>query len=318
LAQALSILPEIEDENLLVGINTADDAGVYKVSEDLALVYTVDLLTPVVEDPYTYGQIAVANSISDIYAMGGEPKLALNVIGFPAKGDPETLGMILKGGQDKAKAADVRILGGHTFATPEIKYGLSVIGYINPKRIITNAGAKPGDIIILTKPLGKGIIVQSILIKEGKTVDLEPVIRSMTRLNREASEAMKNAGVHACTDITGYGLVGHLVEMAQASKVGVLLEASKLPIHDGAIDLLREGVEDPGIAMNMASFGDRVIFDGVDPVYSKLVFSSETSGGLVVVLSEDKLNTFIRSYPDDAPVIGHITEENPGKLRLVP
>ena len=318
MAQALSILPEIEDENLLVGINTADDAGVYKVSEDLALVYTVDLLTPVVEDPYTYGQIAVANSISDIYAMGGEPKLALNVIGFPAKGDPETLGMILKGGQDKAKAADVRILGGHTFATPEIKYGLSVIGYINPKRIITNAGAKPGDLIILTKPIGKGIIVQSILIKEGKTVDLEPVIRSMTRLNREASEAMKNAGVHACTDITGYGLVGHLVEMAQASKVGVLLEASKLPIHDGAIDLLREGVEDPGIAMNMASFGDRVIFDGVDPVYSKLVFSSETSGGLVVVLSEDKLNTFIRSYPDDAPVIGHITEENPGKLRLVP
>jgi len=318
LVQALSILPEVQDEKLLVGINTADDAGVYRVNEDLALVYTVDLLTPVVEDPYTYGQIAVANSISDIYAMGGSPKLALNVIGFPGNGDPEVLGLILKGGQDKAEEAGVRIIGGHTFATPEIKYGLSVVGYINPKRIISNAGAQPGDLLLLTKPIGKGTLVQTKLVGKADEKKLEPVIKSMVQLNREASEAMQRAGAHAATDITGYGLVGHLVELAEASKIGIELEVSKLPIHSGAIEVIKSGIEEPGIAMNLGSFKDRVDIGKVDPVLAKLIFSSETSGGLAIVLPPDRLEIFRKNYQGEAPVIGRITSDHPGRIKVLP
>jgi selenide,water dikinase len=166
LAQALAILDRPRDKNLLVGINTADDAGIYKISENSAVVYTIDILTPVVRNPYIYGQIVAANSISDIYAMGGEPKLVLNIIGFPGNGDPETLGEILHGGQDKAREAGVLIIGGHTFVSNEIRYGLSVIGYIHPDKIISNAGAKPNDLVLLTKPIGAGVIIQSVLVKK--------------------------------------------------------------------------------------------------------------------------------------------------------
>lgn len=317
LAQALAILDRPVDKNLLIGVNTADDAGVYKISENSAVVYTIDILTPVVRNPYIYGQIVAANSISDIYAMGGDPKLGLNIIGFPGNGNPETLGEILRGGQDKAREAGVLIIGGHTFVAEEIKYGLSVIGYIHPDKIISNAGAKPNDLVLLTKPIGAGVIIQSVVVGKNQGVDLNPVLKTMTMLNRDASVAMRKADAHAATDVTGYGLAGHLVEMAEASRIGIELELSKLPVHEKAIDLLKLGVEDPGITMNLGSFAERVVHKNADHLLAKLIFSSETSGGLIIVLPEERLDVFKKYYSGLAPIIGRVTKENPGQVTLI-
>lgn len=317
LAQALAILDRPLDKNLLVGVNTADDAGIYRISENSAIVYTIDILTPVVRNPYIYGQIVAANSISDIYAMGGEPKLALNIMGFPGNGDPETMGEILRGGQDKAQEAGVLIIGGHTFVAKEIKYGLSVIGYIHPDKIITNAGAEPGDLVIMTKPLGTGIIIQSVVAKHKQGVDLNPVLKSMTTLNRDASVAMRKAGAHAATDVTGFGLAGHLVEMAEASRIGIEIELSKLPIHDKVIELLKQGIEDPGITMNIGAFAERVKGSEIDDLRAKLVFSSETSGGLIIVLPERQLKKFKKHYDLPIEIIGKITSNDPGLVTLI-
>lgn len=314
--QALAKLPKITDKNLLVGVNTADDAGVYQLTKDLALVYTVDVLTPLVDDPYTFGLIASANSISDIYAMGGEPKLALNVVGFPAKGDPNVLGEMLKGGQVKAKEAGVTVCGGHTFNSDEIKYGLSVIGYINPKKIITNASAKPDDVIVLTKPIGVGTIIHAYI--NGKEVGeyLTPTIKSMTALNHKASMAMRGLA-DAATDITGYGLAGHLVEMAEGSKVGIEISLSKIPMHKGALDILKSGVVEPGIGMNMGSFSNRVDMFEIDETKAMLVFGSETSGGLAIVLPENKLEAFRKKYKGNIAIIGRVTKENKGRVKII-
>ena len=317
LAQALAILDRPVDKNLLIGVNTADDAGIYKISENSAVVYTIDILTPVVRNPYIYGQIVAANSISDIYAMGGDPKLGLNIIGFPGNGDPETMGEILRGGQDKAREAGVLIIGGHTFVSDEIKYGLSVIGYIHPDKIISNAGAKPNDFVLLTKPIGAGVIIQSVVVGKNQGVDINPVLKMMTMLNRDASVAMRKADAHAATDVTGYGLAGHLVEMAEASRIGIELELSKLPVHEKAIDLLKLGVEDPGITMNLGSFAERVVHKNADHLLAKLIFSSETSGGLIIVLPEEKLDVFKKYYSGLAPIIGRVTKENPGQVTLI-
>jgi selenide,water dikinase len=317
LAQALTALPEIKDNNLLVGMNTADDAGIYKLSDELALVYTIDILTPVVDDPFVFGMIAAANSVSDVYAMGGEPKLALNIIGFPANDDPKILGEILRGGQEKAKEAGVTIAGGHTFNSDEIKFGLSVVGYIHPDKIITNAGAKPDDVIILTKPIGVGSIIQSLLLGRDQGINFESAIKAMSTLNKEASLTMREVGVEAATDITGYGLIGHLVEMAEASKVGIELWASKIPIHNGAIDILKNGIFEPGITMNQNSFSQKVDIKDVDKNISSILFGSETSGGLAIVLPEKKVNDFIEKYKQPVPIIGRITKENPGRLKIL-
>jgi len=316
LALALGVLPKIEDENLLVGLNTADDAMVYRLSNELALVYTIDILAPVVGDPFVFGMIAAANCISDVYAMGGDPKIALNIIGFPAKGNPETLGEILRGGQEKTKEAGVTIAGGHTFNSETIMYGLSVVGYVHPQKIITNAGAQPGDVVILTKPIGVGTIIQSLFLKKEKNVNLESVVEAMTTLNRNASLAMREAGANAATDITGYGLVGHLVEMAEASKDGIELWASKIPIHAGALQIVEDGTFEPGIMMNLNSFGGKVDRKEIDDNMGSIIFGSETSGGLAVVLPENNVENFLKKYHKPAAVIGHITAENPGRVSI--
>jgi selenide,water dikinase len=308
----------VEDPDLLVGTNTADDAGVYRFSDELALVKTIDILTPVVEDAYTFGKIAAANCISDIYAMGGDPKLALNIVGYPGMGDPKTLGEMLKGGQEKSLEAGVTTIGGHTFASPEIMYGLSVLGYIHPKKIITNAGARPGDIIILTKQVGVGTIIQAMLMGKDENIDMNPVIREMLTLNRDASLAMCSAEAHAATDVTGYGLIGHLVEMAEASKAGIEITLSKIPVHKGAVEILDEGIFEPGISMNLNSFSDRVDKSESDSNLVNLIFGSETSGGMIVVLPEDRLNAFKQEYRKDFAVIGCVTAENAGRVTLVP
>jgi len=318
LAQALAILPRIKDKNLLVGVNTADDAGVYRISKNTAVVSSIDILTPVITDPKVYGMIVAANSISDIYAMGGDPTIALNIIGFPGNGDPEILGQILWGGQDKAQEAGVTIVGGHTFVADEIKYGLAVFGYIHPDKIITNAGAKPGDIIILTKPIGVGTLIQSVLEKKDQGIDMRRVIKAMTTLNRDAAHAMRQAGAHAATDITGYGLAGHLVEMAQASRVGIELRLSHIPVHKGALDILERGIKEPGIAMNLGSFSQNVKRKDNNSLLGNLIFGSETSGGLAIALSEDKLSIFKEKYSDAAPIIGKVTDKNPGVVTALP
>ena len=317
MAQALSVLPKITDKNLLVGINTADDAGVYKLTDELALVYTVDVFAPVVDDPYTFGQIAAANSISDVYAMGGDPKLALNIVGFPGKGESSMLGEMLKGAQDKAKEAGVTICGGHTFVSDEIKYGLSVIGYINPKKIITNANAQPGDVIVLTKPLGVGTIVQALLVGKIKEDDLKSVIKPMATLNKDASLAMRDIA-NAATDITGYGLAGHLVEMAEASKIGIEISLSKIPLHKDALEILKSGIVEPGIGMNMSSFGNRIDKAGVDETLSMLVFGAETSGGLAIAMPENKLDEFKEKNKESFVIIGKVIRENKGRVKIIP
>ncbi len=298
-------------------MNTADDAGVYKISDNFALVYTVDVLAPVVDDPYLFGMVAATNCISDIYAMGGEPKLALNIVGFPGNGDPEILGEILRGGQTKAKEAGVTICGGHTFNSEGIMYGLSVIGYINPQKIVTNANAKPGDVILLTKPIGVGTIIQATLLDKAEGIDLKPVFEGMTTLNKNASQVMQEVGVDAATDITGYGLVGHLVEMAEASNVGIELYSAKIPIYPGAIEILKSGIVEPGITMNIKSFSDRVVKGNISTEIGNLVFGSETSGGLAIVMPEEKVNLFIEKYQRSVRDIGRITKEHPGILKII-
>jgi selenide,water dikinase len=318
LAQALAYLTPIDDPNLLVGTNTADDAGVYRLNDELALVKTIDILTPVVEDAYTFGKIAAANCISDIYAMGGDPKLALNIVGYPGMGDPKTLGEMLKGGQEKSQEAGVTTIGGHTFASPEIMYGLSVLGYIHPDRIITNAGARPTDKLILTKRVGVGTIIQAMLMGKDENIDMKPVVNDMIALNRDASLAMRTAEAHAATDVTGYGLLGHLVEMAEASKVGIEITLSKIPAHKGAVEILDEGIFEPGITMNLNSFGNRVDKGESDSNLINLIFGSETSGGMIIVLPEEKISTFKQNFKRDFAIIGRVTAENTGRVTLIP
>lgn len=271
-----------------------------------------------VDDPFVFGQVAATNCVSDVYAMGGEPKLALNIVGFPAKEDTTILGEILRGGQDKAQEAGVTVAGGHTFNSETICYGLSVVGYIHPGQIITNAGARPGDVIVLTKPIGVGTMIQAVLTKKDRGLDLNPVIGAMTTLNRDASLAMREAGADAATDVTGYGLAGHMVEMAEGSNVGIELWASKVPLHKGSLELVKDGMFEPGITMNLNSFGGRVTRDGVDPNLANIIFGSETSGGLAVVLAEKKLEVFSKAYGKPAPVIGRVTAQNAGRLTLLP
>ena len=318
MAQALSYLPPIEDPDLLVGTNTADDAGVYRLNDDLAFVKTIDILTPVVEDAYTFGMIAAANCISDIYAMGGDPKLALNIVGYPGMGDAKTLGEMLKGGSDKAKEANVTTIGGHTFASPEVMYGLSVLGYIHPKKIITNAGVKPDDVLILTKPVGIGTIIQAMLLGKDEGIDMEPVIVAMKTLNKDASLAMRKVDAHGATDVTGYGLVGHLVEMSEASNVGIEISLQKIPAHKGAVEILDGGIFEPGITMNLNSFSNRVDKGSSDSNLVNLIFGSETSGGLIIAMPEEQTEVFKKYYSKDYAIIGRATKEHAGRVTLIP
>jgi len=281
-------------------------------------VYTIDILTPTVSNPFVFGQIAATNCISDIYAMGGEPRLALNIVGFPNNGDPEILGEMLLGGQKKAAEAGVLIIGGHTFTTKEIKYGLTVVGFIDPNKIISNAGGQTGDIIVLTKPIGGGTMIQSTILKKDADIDIQTVINQMTTLNKNASQAMKKVATHAATDITGFGLMGHLVEMAEGSRKGIEVYASKIPLFDGALSLIKNKIIEPGIAMNQGSFGKKVNVQGVENDLAQLIFGSETSGGLAIVMPEDQIAVFKEQYKGTTAVIGKLTQNHPGRVIVKP
>lgn len=317
LAGILNLFPLPDDPNLLVGLHTGDDAGVYRIADDLALVNTVDFFPPVVDDPFIYGQIAAANALSDIYAMGGNPVTALNIVAFPREGlATEVLHDILRGGIDKLKEAGVALVGGHTVTDPEVKYGLAVTGLINPACIISNAGAKPGDCLILTKPIGTGIITTAI--KQG---GVDPVLvrraaTMMAALNRDAAQQMLDCDVHACTDITGYGLVGHALEMAAASCVCLEIEYQSVPHFSEALELRRQGVYSGGLENNRRAFSSSVrMTDAVPCVWQDLLLDPQTSGGLLIALPEAGAQTFLRQFDgEDVAIIGRVVDSGGSEI----
>jgi selenide,water dikinase len=281
-------LPQPSDPNLLLGLGTDDDAAVYRLSDELALVQTVDVFTPIVDDPYAFGLVAAANALSDVYAKGGRPLLALNVVGFPRKLPLDILADILRGGADKAAEAGVLIVGGHSIDDPEPKYGLAVTGLVHPGRFVTNGGARPGDLLYLTKPLGTGVITTGIKQEKTPPALADEVVRVMATLNRAASEAMMEVGVHAATDVTGYGLLGHLHEMATASGVGARVSAAAVPLIEGARVLAAAGAIAGGTARNLEWLADKVRWAGVDEVTRLLLADAQTSGGLLLAVPPER------------------------------
>ncbi len=294
--------------NVLIGLEAAADAGIYQLREDLALVQTVDFFTPIVDDPYDYGRIAATNSLSDVYVMGGAPITALNIACFPKNGNLDWLVAILNGGVDQAAAAGVAIIGGHTVDDPEIKYGLAVTGTVHPQKVIHNHTAQPGDALVLTKPLGTGIL--STALKFGKLDDagLKLLTQTMTQLNRRASEAMVAVGAHAATDVTGFGLLGHAHEMAQASQMTFNFSASAIPVLPGALHLAREGCLPGGERSNADFVKDNVQFaPHLDTALVSVLRDPQTSGGLLIALPKGRVKEYFDRLEDpQAREIGEV------------
>ena len=298
-----------------------DDAAVYRLADDLALVHTVDVFTPVVDDPYHYGAISAANALSDVYAMGGRPILALNIVGFPRSKLPmSVLEEILHGGADKATEAGVIIAGGHSIDDPEPKYGLAVTGIVHPDGVVRNVGARPGDQLVLTKPLGIGVITTGI--KQGKTsaAAAEEAIRVMETLNRAGAEAMIETGVHAATDVTGFGLLGHLHEMTSGSRVRARIHYSRVPVLAEATTLVQQGAIAGGTARNYEYLQPKVTFDGLEEGQRLLLCDAQTSGGLLMAVPADRLESLTaalrRRGVATAAHIGEITAEGDGRIEV--
>lgn len=295
LSQILSILPKKFDENLIVGPDNSDDAAVYKLSNDLAVIMTVDFFTPVVDDPYLFGQIAAANSLSDIYAMGGRPLLALNVSCFPNCLPVQVISEILRGGADKVLEAGALIGGGHTIQDEEPKYGLAVMGLAHPDDVLSNATAQPGDVLVLTKPLGTGVVNTAVKGGLARQEEFEIAVRHMAALNRDAAACAKEIGVNACTDITGFGFLGHAAEMARASKVSLLIESSPLPLLPGALEYARMGLLPAGAYRNRSFLSGEVVFDeSVPQEVQDVLYDPQTSGGLLVSVASGKAAAMIK------------------------
>jgi len=323
LGQALRGLPPIRDPAVLVGPGSWDDAAVYRLSGDLALVQSVDVFTPVVDDPYSFGMVAAANAISDIYAMGARPLLALAVIGFPVGKLPlSDMELILQGGADKAREAGIEIVGGHSLDDSEPKYGLCVTGLVHPERVVTNAGARPGDLLVLTKPLGIGILTHSIKKALLREAEVDRVVEVMAQLNRGASEAMVEVGVSACTDVTGFGLVGHLLEMLAASGVSGRVRCSQVPVLDGAREKVREGVFPGGTGKNLEFYSPRIDWHReVDTGERLILADAQTSGGLLIAVPRDRaealVEALVRRDVGTRAVIGEVLSGPPGRLEVV-
>ena len=270
-------LPKFHDENLLVGVETSDDAAIYKVNDELALIQTLDFFTPVVDDPYLFGQIAAANSLSDVYAMGGEPRTALNIVGFPSCLDPKILGRILEGGASKVLEAGAILAGGHSIQDDEPKYGLSVTGFVNPNKIFKNYGSQPGDVIIITKQVGSGLINTAIKAEMAEKSQIDEVVTVMTSLNKKAKEVIENYPISACTDITGFGLAGHAMEMASSSKVTFEIDVNKVPYIDGALEMAKMGLVPAGTYNNKDYISGDVESCNIEECYLDLMYDPQTS-----------------------------------------
>ncbi len=320
-------MPAISDPNVLVGSATRDDAAVYRLNERTALVFTTDFFTPVVDDPFDFGRVAAANALSDVYAMGATPLMALNIVGFPARSLPlEVLERILAGGQSVATEAGMPIVGGHSIDDPEPKYGMAVIGTTMPSRLLTNAGARPGDLLVLTKPLGSGVITTAIKNGRASAEETREVTELMAGLNRDASRVLmeNRRGVRACTDITGFGLLGHLMEMLEGSSVGARIRASDVPILDAARRYAAQGVMPGGSRANLASLEGRVRFEGrlaEDESSRLLLADAQTSGGLLAAIAPRRVNDVMdglrAAKVPVAAVIGELVASEP-VLTIIP
>jgi selenide,water dikinase len=309
-----------KDPDLIVGLEKADDAGVYRITDDIAIIQTVDFFTPIVDDPYWFGQIAAANAMSDIYAMGGVPKTAMNLVGFPIKEmDISILRSIIQGGLDKMKEAGVVLVGGHSVEDDELKYGLSVTGMIHPDRILTKKSLARGDRLILTKPIGTGII--NTAIKGGLAPQelIDNVTRLMATLNRIAADVMEAYPVHACTDITGFGFLGHLAEMVLDSGWGVRIAAAQVPIIPETKTYAGMGLFPAGAYKNKAFHGKFVDFKtSVDPLLQDILFDPQTSGGLLISVGKDGAGRLLEDLKDkgivDAAIVGEVIDEPKGRI----
>jgi selenide, water dikinase len=319
----LHSLPKFENPDVIVGTETSDDAGVFRLRPDLAIVNTVDFFTPIVDDPYTFGQIAAANSLSDIYAMGGEPKTALNIVCFPkGKMDLRVLGEVLKGGADKAAEAGVAIVGGHSIIDPEIKYGMAVTGVIHPNKILRNVGVQEGDTLVLTKPLGTGVITTAL--KKGKATkgSINEAVSVMAELNRTASTVMRDYPVHACSDVTGFGLLGHALEMASGSSITLILESARLPLLRRARHLAEKGYLTGGCKRNREFLQDKITIDAsIRSGLVEMALDPQTSGGLLIALPQKSASKLVAELHaagiKQATAIGYATSLQKTWVRLV-
>lgn len=309
LAQVLSKLPKQPSENVIVGFDTADDAGVFRLSSDLALVQTVDFFTPVADDPFVYGQIAAVNSLNDVYAMGGTPLTALSIVCYPQTGDWAVLGEILAGGQSAMNSENVVVIGGHSVDDQEMKFGYSVTGVVDPKHVVTNAGAKPGDVLFLTKPIGTGAINTAVKKGTARPETITAAIEAMTRSASAASKAMQKVGVNACTDVTGFGLLGHAYEMAKASNVTIGISSEAVPLLPDVLELIADGMLTRGDKNNRVYVGETVSMSGgISKEMQSALFDPQTAGGLLVSLPSERESQFQREVPD-AVRIGVVSEK---------
>ncbi|MEO8573208.1 MAG: selenide, water dikinase SelD [Pyrinomonadaceae bacterium] len=317
LAQVLSRLPAQTNENVIVGFDTADDAGVFRLSDDVALVQTVDFFTPVSDDPFVYGQVAAVNSLNDVYAMGGEPISALSIVCYPQNGDWDILAEILAGGQSAMNAENVVVIGGHSVDDQEMKFGYAVTGVINPGRVITNAAAKPGDELILTKPIGTGAINTAVKNGIASAETIAAVTRAMTTSAAGASKIMQELGANACTDITGFGLLGHAYEMAKGSNVTFELESSAIPLLPDVLELIAQGMLTRGDKNNREYVGDAVRLDNsVSGEMQSALYDPQTAGGLLISLPATKSAEYLERV-EGAKVIGRVTERRDYLIEVV-
>lgn len=306
LAQVLSKLPRQNSENVIVGFDTSDDAGVYRLSDDLALVQTVDFFTPIADEPEVYGRVAAINSLSDIYAMGGTPISALSIVCYPQKGDWDVLGQILAGGQAAMNAENVVVIGGHSVDDQEMKFGYAVTGVIHPNEVVTNAGAKPGDVLILTKPIGTGAISTAIKHAKASAEAERAVMEAMSKSSAAPSRAMVAAGANACTDITGFGLIGHAFEMALASGVTLTIDSKRVPLLPDVLELIGQGMLTRGDKNNRDYVGETVrIHERVSREMESALFDPQTAGGLLISLRENAAEGFLAEI-NDAVIIGRV------------
>lgn len=305
-----------------MGTETADDAGVYRLRPDLAIVNTVDFFTPIVDDPYMFGQIAAANSLSDVYAMGGEPATALNIVCFPrGKMDIQVLGEVLRGGADKVRESGAVIAGGHSIIDEEIKYGLAVTGVVHPDRILRNVGAREGDVLVLTKPLGTGIATTALKRGNASEASIEQAVASMAALNKYAAAVMQGYDVHACSDVTGYGLLGHGLEMTSGGAISIVFEAARLPLIRDAAALAETGNLTGGCKRNREYLDDKTVIDaGVSDALAEVALDPQTSGGLLIAVAEKDGEDLVRALADRgvpaAAMVGYVTARKDHAVRL--
>ena len=316
LAQLLDGIKVHSDPNLLVGFDKSDDASVYKVSDELALVQTVDFFPPIADDAYLFGQIAATNALSDVYAMGGEPKLCLNIMAIPADMPKETVHDLLRGGYDKVYEAGALITGGHSILDEEPKYGLAVTGFVHPDRVLTNAGAKPGDVLLFTKPIGIGVLTTAAKADMASAESMALAHRLMTTLNKSARDVMVKYRVHACTDVTGFGLLGHTLEMAQGSEVEIALDVEAIDLIPEALELARMGILPEGMYRNRAFAEESVDEGDVELCRQDLLYDPQTAGGLLMAVEPadaDALFAELKTCVPSAQRIGTVREYQGGK-----